>query len=132
MVSNYSMIHIVRLIVEEEFWGEVDYPLLIILQGEGNRQWLEGHYPSISKFKKTCGKKTVIPEKPDDENMILDACLVFLPELFSKIEHYASLKEIVRTNDFIDLDLNKPKQWDIIRREGLEQMGKISIESLKI
>ncbi|MEM3844583.1 MAG: hypothetical protein QXU98_02605 [Candidatus Parvarchaeota archaeon] len=64
--------------------------------------------------------------------MIVDACLVFLPELFSKIEHYSSLKEIIKTNDFIDLNLNKPKQWNTIRREGLKQMGKISIESLKI
>ncbi len=132
MAVFYSQIHVVNLESESEFWGDTGDSVLFILRGEGNRSWLEGHYPLTSKFGEHCSKKTLVPEGPDDPNMLLDGCLVFLTEIFSECEHYSELEKIVNSSDFIDLDLNKPEGWDTMRKECVGYMGRLDVKTISL
>ena len=62
--------------------------------------------------------------------MILDGCLVFLPEIFSECKHYSVLKKIVDSSEFIDLNQNKPEEWDTIRKECIKYMGRLKLETV--
>jgi len=130
MATEYSAVHIAKLKSESEFWGDSSSPLLIMLQGEGSRQWLQGHYPPDPDNEKKCGHRIVIPEGPDDPNMILDGCLVFIPEIFSECKHYSLLKKIVDSKDVIDLNMEKPEEWDTIRKECVKYMGRLKLETV--
>ena len=54
-----------------------------ILQGEGNRRWLEPHY--FDKTITPIGKiKAIIPESLELKDAIIDACVAFAPKFFEK------------------------------------------------
>ncbi len=129
MVVYYSEVYMVELKSESEFWGNIGNTILFMMLGEGNKEWLEGHFPYTSESKLTRKSKTVVLEKTDDPNRFLDGCLVFIPEIFSESKHYSELKKIVDSTDFIDLDLNKPENWDIIRNDCIQYMGRLNIET---
>ena len=50
MPSYYSVVYLIGLKSESEFLGNLTSTELILLQGEGNRQWIEAHYPNGSKL----------------------------------------------------------------------------------
>ena len=130
MPSYYSVVYLIGLKSESEFWGNLTSTELILLQGEGNRQWIEVHYPNGSK--RGCGKKVLIPERPEDPHAILDTCMAFLPEVFKDIPSHGDLKRIVGNSDRIDLNLDKPKEWDGLRSECIKFMDRLHVETLKI
>ena len=130
MPSYYSVVYLIGLKSESEFWGNLTSTELILLQGEGNRQWIEVHYPNGSK--RGCGKKVLIPEKPEDPHAILDTCMAFLPEVFKDIPSHGDLKRIVGNSDRIDLNLDKPKEWDGLRSECIKFMERLDVKALQI
>jgi hypothetical protein len=63
----------------------------------------------------------MIPEKPDDENMLLDACIAFYPDFFKKCPTMERLKEKLKENTYLDFHLEKdkiPNEWYRLRQEA--------------
>ena len=93
---------------------------LIILVGEGGRQWLQPVY--VNKNIKPMGRVgVIIPPGPDDPRMLLDACLAFAPELF--LECPSLIPLMVKLNGYkrLDFDHNEPdiaEEWDRLRQEA--------------
>ena len=121
MTSEYSRMFLVDNLAEEK--GFMDSPtaeynrnLFIILQGEGDRQWLQcinitlAPKPSRSRIWK------IVPSSPNDKNALLDACLAFVPEFFESCE---SLNE-VKSNlpDTGMLEEKRPEGWEKLREEA--------------
>ena len=120
MPAEYSRMFLVDNLAEEK--GFMDSPtaeynrnLFIILQGEGNRQWLECLY--VDRELKPLGHiSTIIPCVPNDENSLLDACIAFAPKFFESCE---SIKEVKSNLDNSELlEAKRPKGWEKIREEA--------------
>ena len=102
---------------------------LQILVGDSDRQWLEPVY-----FDKTVGPmgkiSTIIPEKPNSDDSIIDACLAFAPRLFLECPSIGVVSEMMRNFHRLDFDLDKnhiPNEWFELREEAkrgpLENIG---------
>ena len=122
MPAEYSRMFLVDNLAEEK--GFMDSPtaeynrnLFIILQGEGNRQWLQCLY--VDQGLKPLSKiYRIIPCGPNDKNALLDACIAFAPEFF---ESCKSLKEInSNLSDTDILEEKRPEGWDKLREEARE------------
>ncbi len=93
---------------------------LQIWLGEGDRQWLEGHAfdPSIRPLG---GIKTVIPEKPNHPDALLDACLAFHPNAFESCPALAEVRRAIGNAESLDFNLGKskvPAAWPRLREEA--------------
>lgn len=81
---------------------------LQILVKHGNRMWLEPHY--FDKTLKPIGNiKTIVPEKPDDPNSLIDACLAFAPKYFQECPSLEEVKQSLKGAEFLDFDIGKEK-----------------------
>ena len=92
-----------------------------ILQGEGNRRWLEPNY--FDKTIKPIGKiKKIIPESPELKDAIIDACVAFAPMFFEKCSTLEQVKKDCSSFtrlDFCDLSKKKiPDSWYVLREEA--------------
>jgi hypothetical protein len=91
-----------------------------ILQGEGNRRWLEPHY--FDKTITPIGKiNVIIPESPELKDAIVDACVAFAPKFFEKCPTLDQVKK--ECNSFTRLDFNLsrekiPDSWYALREEA--------------
>lgn len=106
---------------------------LQIFLGEGHRQWYEAHY--LDDLIKPIGKiRVMVPIGPNDENSLLDACIIFAPMYF---ESCPSLKKIqielkdAKSLDF-DLDKNIPESWNQLRHESEPIFEKLNIFKIKL
>lgn len=91
-----------------------------ILVGDADRQWLEPRY--YDKKLKPIGKiQFIIPEGPNNPNMLIDACLAFFSNLF---EQCPSLEEVKEQSlnmtrlDFNALKESIPQSWTKLRKEA--------------
>ena len=129
MPASFSKFYLIGLKSESEFWGNLEHTRLFLLQGEGNRQWVEAHYPAGDLQKRVPG--VLVPEKPEDPNLLLDSCMAFLPEVFQEIPDFSSLSKIVKGADRFDLNLEKPGEWDSLRKECLPYMARLEVKALE-
>ncbi len=91
-----------------------------ILQGEGERRWLEPHY--FDKTITPIGRiRIVIPESPDLKDAIIDACVAFAPKFFEKCPTLEQVKKECSSITTLDFDLSKetiPDSWYVLREEA--------------
>jgi len=120
MPAEYSRMFLVDNQAEEKGFmdsGYVGYNknLFIILQGEGNRQWLECHY--IERDLKPLSKiSRIIPCGANDKDALLDACLAFAPKFFESCESLVKVQSNLPETDM--LDIKRPEGWDELREEA--------------
>lgn len=92
---------------------------LMILVGDGNRQWLEARIfnPQIRPLGKV---KTIIPEGPNNPNSLLDALIAFFPSYFDDCPTMAQVRKEMEGVRRMDFDLNKgiPESWEQLRTEA--------------
>lgn len=92
---------------------------LQIWVGDANRQWLEAHY--CDRSIRPMGKvKRFVPRRPNDPVNIMDACLLFFPQHFSKCSLVPVVAEKMKDIEFVDFDLedNVPIEWPWLRYEA--------------
>ena len=99
---------------------------------ESDRQWCEALY--FDKSFTPIGKiKIIISFGPNDENSLLDACIIFAPKYF---ESCTSLKEIqteLKDAERLDFDLGEiPKMWDSLRRKARPMFEKLNLFKIKL
>ena len=124
MPAEYSRMFLVDNLAEEKGFmdsstAEYNRNLFIILQGEGDRQWLQCLYID-RKFTPLSRISRIIPCGPNDKNALLDACLAFAPEFFESCESLNEVKSNLPENkDALDFDLEKcPEGWEKLREEA--------------
>ena len=126
-MTGFSRIYCITNDVSENS-GSFKSINLQILSGDSNRQWYEAYY--FDKSFTPIGKiKSMVPLGPNDENSLLDACIIFAPKYF---ESCPSLKEIqteLKDVTFLDFDTGKkiPKLWNSLRKEARPIFEKLNI-----
>lgn len=88
----------------------------IILEGYAGKNWLEIADPYRTDDIKIT---TLVPTGPLDKNKLIDACMCYLPSVFSGNKMYAAMMEKIDSGTFIDFDshTNVPKEWSAVREE---------------
>jgi hypothetical protein len=91
---------------------------VMILVGDGSRQWLEPHYFDTSI--KPLGKlKAIIPAGPDHPDAVLDACIAFCPGYFTACPSLAEVEAAVSDEERLDFDMGEiPSVWHKLREEA--------------
>ena len=124
-MSGYSRLYVIG----EPGYDGLNPIYLQILVGDSDRQWLEPVY-----FDKTVGPmgkiSTIIPEKPNSDDSIIDACLAFAPRLFLECPSIGLVSDMMRNFNRLDFNLDKnhiPSEWFELREEAkrgpLENIG---------
>lgn len=128
MSSSYSYAYIVGAPMDSDFYGRDVSPKLLLLQGEGDRQSLQVYYidDKISPIGKI---RRIVPESPNGAYNLLDACITFFPDWFGKCKTLQSVKEELSQTEFLDLDLEKPSDWDTLRDEALSRFKALRINT---
>ena len=100
-----------------------------ILQGEGERRWLEPHY--FDKTITPIGKiNVIIPESPELKDAIVDACVAFAPKYFQECPSLEKVKEDLRDTKRLDFDSGKdkiPASWESLRKEAAPIFEKLNV-----
>lgn len=101
---------------------------LEILVGDADRQWLECRYFE-KKIPRLNRVKTLIPAKPNDTLMLLDACLVFLSDYFKNCPSMALVLEELGETTYLDFCAGDgvPKSWGKLRQEATEPFKSLDI-----
>ena len=73
--------------------------------------------------------KTLVPEYPDGAYNLLDACITFFPDWFGKFKTLQAMKEELSQKEFLDLNLEKPSDWDTLRDEALSRFKELRINT---
>mgnify|MGYP006095621229 CR=1 FL=1 len=92
-----------------------------ILQGEGERRWLEPHY--FDKTITPIGRiSVIIPESPELKDAIIDACVAFAPKFFEKcptLEQVRKECSSMTRLDFCESEKKEiPDSWYALREEA--------------
>lgn len=97
--------------------------------GDADRQWLEPHY--VDRAIKPLGAiQAIVPEKPDDPNSLLDACIVFYPKHFEQCPTLAKAAALLEGMTRLDFDQGKksiPTLWPKLREEARPHFGRLHI-----
>lgn len=98
-----------------------------ILVGDGNRRWLEVHY--FDQTIRPIGNVSVIvPESPESQNALLDACLAFFPQHFEQCASLAEVKETLAEATHLDLGSREiPLRWNHLREEARPLLSSLNI-----
>jgi hypothetical protein len=93
---------------------------LMILVGDGNRQWLEPLY--VDPELQGLGKLTaIVPARPDDPDNLLDACIAFFPASFAACPAFAAVEAALGAAERLDFDAQPedvPPAWPALREEA--------------
>ena len=128
MPSYFSTVYLVGDPVNSNFFGSGPTSKLLILQQEGNRTSMQVFYLDES-VKPKSNIKTVVPVSPDDPYMFLDSVIAFYPEYFRNCASLTKVKDQLMNITFLDLQLNKPDGWDILRNEAFPYFKKLRIHT---
>ena len=133
-MAGYSKIFLIGELGGFEGVDGINSISLEILVGEGNRQWLEVVY--FDKNIKSIGHiNKIIPEEPNNENMLLDACIAFFPDYFKDCSNIKNIKDKLSNFSILDFDLEKdqiPKEWFLLREEARSYFEKLNIFAAEI
>ncbi|MBC8213800.1 MAG: hypothetical protein H8E71_04085 [Candidatus Marinimicrobia bacterium] len=100
-----------------------------ILVGDADRQWLEPHY--FDKSIKPIGNiKSIIPEGPGHQNMLIDSCIAFAPVFFKKCPTLSKVE--IQLEGYTRLDFNLeiekiPDEWGKLRKEAVPFFRSLNI-----
>jgi hypothetical protein len=93
---------------------------LMILQGEGNRQWFEAVHvgPALCRLGEV---RTVIPAGPDHPDGLLDATIAFFPQPFEECVSLAAVRDALGETEVLDFDAEPdavPEAWAELREQA--------------
>jgi len=103
--------------------------LLQVLLGHADRQWLEPHYfdPSIRPLGRL---STIVPEKPDAPDALLDACVAFFPRHFARCPTLPEVELALADCERLDFNAGShsiPKAWSRLREEARPMFRELNI-----
>lgn len=130
-MSGYSKIYFICEHIESG--GIPDFSLQI-WQSEGNRQWLEPKYFD-SRLSPIGNINILIPQGPEDKNVLIDACIAFAPQLFEKCKSLHKVKTKLRNANRLDFNLNAepiPEEWKDLREEAREIYNNLNLYVVEI
>ena len=101
---------------------------LLMLIGNSGRQWIELLENRFSN-NPISNVKRIVPSAPDQKNSILDAIVLFCPELFSENILYTDFVNQLNDIEFIDFeaDKNVPKDWETYRSSFIPIVKELDI-----
>jgi len=93
--------------------------LLQIWVGDSSRQWLEVHY-FTKNIKPLKGIVRMVPDGPNSDNALLDACLLFYPDYFRSCPSLQEAAKILPADSqFFDIDaVGVSLAWQKLREEA--------------
>ena len=106
------------------------HPLLMeILVGEGDYQWWEPRY--MDETIEPLGNiRVLIPEKPDHQNALIDACIAFFPDYFRECPLLGAMGKQLKdspTLDFRNQWAAVPEHWPYLRNQARTAFGELHI-----
>lgn len=128
MPSSYSAAYLVGVPIDSDFLGSDLMPKLLILQQEGDRTSMQAFHMDESVNPES-NIRTVVPVSPDNPYMLLDSVLAFYPEYFRNCASLTKVKGQLKDVTFLDLQLNKPDGWDILREEAFPYFKRLRINT---
>lgn len=102
---------------------------MMIMIGDGNRQWLEPRYFG-AHIKPLGNLRTVIPEGPDRPDAVLDACIAFCPRYFKACPSLKEVESSLGDAERLDFDakpLEIPTGWRKLREEARPIFNSLNI-----
>lgn len=103
--------------------------VLEILVGSSDRQWFEPRYWT-EEFRPLAGAKVFIPEGPDTADGVLDAFLIFAPQIFLDEEGMNRVGEMLKMDAGarVDFDQNGvPSGWLKVRERSRQQFSHLAV-----
>jgi hypothetical protein len=102
---------------------------LMILIGDGNRQWLEPLYvdPQLERLGRL---STIVPAVPDHPDNLLDACIAFFPCNFEQCPTFAAVKAALGDAERLDFDAHPeevPEAWSTLREEARPIFAELNV-----
>lgn len=101
----------------------------MILVGIGSRMWMEPSYHNRALA--PLGKvRTIIPERPDSPDAVLDACLAFAPEYFAACPSLAKVRSEIGDAEQLDFDGGTERvapSWRALRDEARAEFARIGV-----
>ena len=98
-----------------------------ILVGVSSREWWEPHY-FMDEIKPMGKLRSIVPERPEDPDALLDACMAFFPEFFEDCPSLAEAREQCGGKEQMDFDADGiPKVWRTLREEARERFGELPV-----
>jgi hypothetical protein len=96
--------------------------------GFSSRMWLEAHYFD-NDIRPIGNIKVIVPEGPDDSNMLLDACLAFYPSWFAECPSMAAVQSKLAKARGLDFDSKNeiPQEWYQLRSEASGPFRQLNI-----
>ena len=102
---------------------------MLILQGEGNRQWLEARY-----FDKPVGPlgsiRSLVPDGPGHPDALIDACIAFCPDYFRSCPSLAVVEAALGKEEMLDFNAAPkkiPAAWSRLREEARPIFAELGI-----
>ncbi len=99
-----------------------------ILVGNSDRMWLEPRY--FVPFRPIGGINVVIPESPDSQDALIDACVAFAPRLFRNAPSMKDARRLLARFTRLDFDMGRdkiPDIWEKLREEARPDFEKLHI-----
>ena len=102
-------------------------PKLMVLEQFGNRKvyrsfYLDNDLEPMSKVRR------VVPESFDSPTGLMDAVIAFYPEWFKECKTLPKVLNLIKENEFLDLDLEMPEGWNKLRKEAYPYYFKLRID----
>lgn len=102
---------------------------MLVLVGHAGRMWLEPRYFD-TRLGKGWGVTKVVPNGPDDPNMLLDALLAFAPALFTDCPSFGEVAAQLEGTERLDFDAAPeaiPAEWPQLREEARETVARLNV-----
>lgn len=100
---------------------------LIFFRGDSDRIWYELETNTATK---TIGNvKKMIPRGPEDPNQIIDALILFYPNLFKSCPSLEKVESLLATKKMISFDVDNSidSEWNQLRTEALSVIRNSSL-----
>ena len=103
-------------------------PFVMLLVGSSDRQWIEAIYQD-DQMRPLGRIKSLVPAAPDDPAALLDAAIVFLPQLFESCPSLNSVAAQLEGVDRLDFHLGRsvPSEWSRLREEALPRFKELAV-----
>ncbi len=103
--------------------------VLEILVGSSGRQSFEPRYWT-DEFKPLGGAKVFVPEGPDTADGLLDAFLIFAPQIFQNQDSLSRMNQMLKTDvgGRVDFEQNGvPAGWPELRKQSRQQFAGLAV-----
>lgn len=105
--------------------------MMELWQGTSSRMWLE---PATGFRGRDIKVKTMVPEKPNDPDMLLNAAMAFCPQTFKAVPEYRKMYQKLKPDLFLDFNahIGVPEEWAQVRELVRPIFEKMTIYSADI